>query len=461
MTDTSPAAAPLPPNHWDRRGWLYVLAALLLARAFVLYVALNTPLHPGAPGKPTWWSAVPLMRWDAGHYHQTMKVGYPDHITDQVAFFPGQSIAAWPIWQLTRQFLPAEYASDFAVVATTHLFGILGVLCFYAWARRCAGSAVALSAAILLLCYPPAFFLSTGYAEGVFLFCVAGVLLCLQRNRFGWAAAICAFATLTRPSGLALAVMTVVAYLFRSPPGGGSGLGERLRALRPRILPAALLGAVAVSGLIAFQTYLIVKYQRFDAYGSTNAFWATKPPPNPIGKLLTLRPILGPAARPLGVISHGVRAGLQEAGGLAAAGREWAELAEPMTWNGAFNLAFVIVMLIGIAGAGQSRLRRTLADEGAGRALDSSENTSPPIPRIVFLFPLLQFLMAYLADPVSGARLVGIARYHLVALPCFLLLAAWLTCAGRRAWLLALICVPLLLLQIVYIREFCDWILVS
>ena len=77
-----------------------------------------------------------------------------------------------------------------------------------------------------------------------------------------------------------------------------------------------------------------------------------------------------------------------------------------------------------------------------------------------FLLPIFVFLLAYLPDPVNGGRLVGIARYQLAALPCFALLAGWRV---LRRWpvVFVVLLAAAFFLQCLYVRGFCNWVLVG
>lgn len=435
-----------------RRELLLVVGMYLIFRLLVLWGAYSAPLTEDnaqvaeavralRPAMPTWWSPVPLMRWDAGHYRHILQHGYPEQVSEVTAFFPGQALAAWPAWQLLQRVMPEDLAADWALVVTSQLAGLLGVLLFYLWARGRWTAPAALSGVLLLLCYPPAFYLSTGYAEGVFLACIAGALLLLERGRPLAAALCCGLATATRPTGLALAAVIVLWVLTTAGNGGRfAGVG----GWRPgwRLLRSAVIGLVAISGIAAHELYLCGHYGTLSAYGQTQKFWALQPASNPVRKALTLRPVLAPAVRPLKAVAYG----------------DWAALAQPMTWNAAFNVAIVAVAIAGFLGGGVSS-----AGGPAGSVRPGAGGAPVSWPArltagLVFLLPILQFLMAWLPDPVSGARLVGIARYQLVALPCFALAGLWLS--RRPVWLL-LVCTGLLALQRVYIQQFANWILVS
>jgi hypothetical protein len=79
---------------------------------------------------------------------------------------------------------------------------------------------------------------------------------------------------------------------------------------------------------------------------------------------------------------------------------------------------------------------------------------------LAFALPVLQFLLAYLDDPVTGARLVGIARYQLAALACFLLVARFVV-QRRWEWLFLIVLTLSLGLQMLYVHGFCSWRMVG
>lgn len=384
-----------------RYGLWLALALFALTRIIVLVAAYTAPQDRTRPEARGWWPEPPMIRWDAGHYLRILEAGYPPQIGDTTAFFPLYPLMARPLAYL--------FAPGMALVVLSHLAATAAVVLFYLWCRRAAGDAAGVGGVLLLSTFPTAMFLSTGYAEGVFLLWVALALWLMQRGCWWAAAAVSALATATRPTGLAVAALVCLAAWAA---GSARPLGRRLVRI-------AGLGMLSVSGLIAFRMYLWHHYGRIDAFEAAQVSWSRPAVKDPVRKLVLLNPIVKPALRPIRCVLGG----------------EPGRLLEPMTWNMLLNVAVLLVAGIGLARPG-------------------------PLPRLTFLLPILIFLMAYLPDPFLGTRLVGIARYQLAALPCFALLAVpgWL---GRRWLALGVMALAGVLLQVQYMRQFCNWVLVS
>lgn len=385
--------------HLERFGLPYAIGVYLGTRAFVLAVALNASLDHTRPNLPDWWSHCPLMRWDSGHYRAHLLYGYPSQIDDGIAFLPGFSLAAWP-FTLVIDF-------DWAFVVAAQFYGLLAVALFHQWVRRLIDGRSALIAVVLYCAYPPAFFFSTGYADSFFLLAVMAALWALTLGRHGVAAAASAVATFTRPTGVCLAAVVV---LFAWLTGRG-------QAWTRRITRCAAIACVSVSGLAAYQLYLWHTYDRFDAYFAAQETWTPAPERHALLKTLTFWSLIEPSFRPIKYAARG----------------QFEKLTDPWTWNYFFNLLLVSVAVYGLFRPGL-------------------------LPRWTFLLPILACLMAWLPDPAGGGRLLGIARYQLIALPCFAALAAW---RGWRPALLAIVVAALLALQVSYIQRYCNWMLVS
>ncbi len=379
------------------------VAVFALTRCFVLWIAFHVP-HPPATTRYV-LPESPLIRWDAGHYLWIAQHGYHGLPCDSeaLAFFPGYSLVA-------RLFIPFMRA-DVAMVVVTHLAALIGLMALYAWSHRHAGAFAAFCCASLVCCYPPAMYFSVGYADAVLFACVAVTLLLLERGWLLPAALVCGFATLTRPTALALAAVVVLhAWLART----GTSLVRRL-------LLMLCLGTVSVSGFLAYQGYLWHLYDRPDAFFAAQQNWHAHPDPaNPIFKILTLKPVLHPMFRPFKYIAR----------------RQWDRLFEPPRFaNPFFNLVILVLAVWGLRRPGT-------------------------VPRVFYLLPILVFLMGYLPDMANGGRLIGIARYQLIALPCFLLLTRWML-ARWRGWGVAVLCLLLLAYQGYYIHLFACQVLVS
>jgi hypothetical protein len=294
-----------------------------------------------------------------------------------------------------------------ALVVVSNIAGFAAILFLYAWARRCAGAAAALWCVILISAWPAALFLSAAYADSVLLLCVAASLWLLQRGRMVSAAAVTALATATRPTGLVLAVVVSV---------GAAVDAVRRRELRRRLPRVALVGLLSVGGFIAHQAYLWHRYGTADAFFRSQAEWKVwSGASHPWLRTVTFQPVVNGSIRPIKYLVRG----------------QFHRLDEPDTWNPLLNAA---VVAIGVAG---------LVRPGG-------------IPRVLFLLPLGVFLLAYLLDPVSGTRLISIARYQLAGVPSFLLAAIWASRpAGRGP--AAIVALAMMALQVHFVRGFVDW----
>lgn len=418
ITDSTHSAERVtePDSHDPTEGrflW-YAIAVFALTRIVVMTAAVTAPQHRDRADSPTsWWSPVPTVRWDAGHYRQILMNGYPPEVTDTAAFFPAYSLIAKPVYWLLEpgwgSTFVAENAADIALVATSHLAALIGIIVFFQWSRKHTNRRTAFLATLLLCTYPPAMFFSTGYSEGVFFLCVALVFRLLDRDRVTAAAIVASVATATRPTGVCVAVVVVLWVLLRDRNLVG---GAKFR----RIIP---IGLLSISGILCLELFLWWHYGRADAYFAAQANWVLPSVSNPWHKALSLTPVLKAALQPLKFALYG----------------DFAKLLEPKVWNPFWNLAIVTVAVLGLF-----RSRR--------------------VPRIAFALPLLILLEAYLPDPVTGGRMIGIARYQLVALPCFLAVAASMS-SKRRILVPFLACLAMLCMQCLYVRLFCDWILVG
>lgn len=429
------------PAIWQRHGLWFALAAFAATRALIWIVACHAPQDRSRAHLH--WSDVPTARWDAGHYHAILQNGYPPPLADglpapahrdTVAFFPGYSLAARPL---------AHFMSvDAALVALTHGASFLAAVFLYLWARRRYDGRIAFWCVVLWSVYPPAMFFSTGYADGLLVFLVALALWLLEHER-PWAAALTgAFATATRPTGLCLAAIIVLwtalhgrdlPWKRRQPaderPPAGPAARTVARAWAPWLLRLTAIGLISITGIIAFEVHLWHHYGRPDAFVAIQESWAQQMPPDRIVRLVTLSPVVPPAFKPIKYTARGLfhLARLD----LPAAQDQFERLLVPANWNPLFNLTLVVAGIVGLLRPGR-------------------------IPRVFYLLPILVCLEAYLPDPYMGGRMIGIARYQLIALPAFLLLANALA-RPRLAIVRYALCLGMLALQCIYVAIFVDW----
>lgn len=410
------------------------ISVFLLTRVVVVAVALFAPQHRDRP-QFSWWPANPLIRWDAGHYWGILVNGYPPKINDTTAFFPLYPLTAWPIWKTIQTIdrwttghdyagardLPRNaFASELALVLDSHFLALAAMIVFYRWCAKLAGDAAALRACALLSAFPTSMYFSVGYAEGLFVLCVALALWWVSADRPWLACLACAAATATRPTGIVLAAVILLMILGNEMSRGGVAL----RALYS--MPARswarlyVMGCVSIGGLALHTWYLGHFYGRYDAYFESQKGWApAENEERTWSRALTLQPVLEPACKP---IKYAVRG-------------QFDKLADARSWNLLVNLIMVVLAVCGLKKPGV-------------------------IPRAAYLLTILVFLLAYQDDPFSGGRLLGIARYHLIGLPVFLWVATTRWLERSRASLLIL-AAAMLLLQCFYIAGYVDWILVS
>lgn len=191
--------------------------------ALVLYAAVRLPLEllsaasdgfvprgPGALGMPPLdgpqWLKV-WLRWDSGWYVRIIRDGYayadctaPALPCPQasIAFLPGYPLA---VRALTGFGLPLSVAS-FVVTHVALVAALWGLLVL---GQRLLGERASASrAAVAMLAFPSAIFLSVGYAEVVFLALGVWGLLCLERRQVWAAAVLLTLGALTRSQGMLL-----------------------------------------------------------------------------------------------------------------------------------------------------------------------------------------------------------------------------------------------------------------
>jgi Gpi18-like mannosyltransferase len=155
--------------------------------------------------------------WDSEWYRIVSIVGYPVHLPiggdghvaqNAWAFLPG-----YPA--VVRAFLlvgiPFEYASVIVSVA----FALGAALLFYKLMARLLPEGTALFAVVLFCTAPLSPILQVGYAESMQLFFLFLALLLFQDRHYYLMIPVIGIAALTRPSGLAFAIMLLVHLIVR------------------------------------------------------------------------------------------------------------------------------------------------------------------------------------------------------------------------------------------------------
>ena len=195
----------------------------LVSRALLGLAAglANLGLRYGRPQDPHHvWPLQPWLSWDAVHYLQIARAGYPagpGAVED--GFFP-----------LLPILLRILGASDWTAVALAFLLGLGGLAVLAGLTARVWDRETAVRVTWIAAFWPAALFWSAVYTEGLFLALAAGSLWAAWRGHVAGAAVLGAAAGLLRPNGLMLALP----LLLLLPAGR-----PRLAALAP------VLGAAA------------------------------------------------------------------------------------------------------------------------------------------------------------------------------------------------------------------------
>ncbi|MDZ7733299.1 MAG: mannosyltransferase family protein [Acidimicrobiia bacterium] len=150
------------------------------------------------------------LRWDAGNYIDLTRDGYEDPSAFQpvTAFFP---FIAWCA-QAVRFVIRDELWSYTVVANVAALGAFVGV---WAAVREWRSEVVARWAVVLLALFPATYFLWAFYSEAAFIGLSAGAMWAAARDKPWLAGALLAATAATRTIGILVAVVLVVAHLWR------------------------------------------------------------------------------------------------------------------------------------------------------------------------------------------------------------------------------------------------------
>lgn len=223
---------------------IFAASRVVTTAIMVVFANLQGPTYWTA-AKPDYFSFAAI--WDSDWYRIVSIVGYParlpvgsdGHVLQNAwAFLPG-----YPA--VVRGFLlvgiPFEYASVLVSVA----FALGATLLFYKLMARVLPHGTALFAVVLFCTAPLSPIMQVGYAESMQLFFLFIALLLFQDRRYYLMIPVIAVAALTRPSGLAFAVMLLLhlVYRFVTRPRDPFPWRERI-AVVVTGLASALLGVL-------------------------------------------------------------------------------------------------------------------------------------------------------------------------------------------------------------------------
>lgn len=227
---------------WQRvRPLLVDVVVVFLLSRLIFYAAVMLAPHlvPAYSGNgyDSWHTGGPALidaswRWDGGWYATIMRQGYDN----------GQSAAFFPLYPLLVRgllvILPDGWIFILGVLVNQILFAA-GLALVWLYARSLGGPAIARRSIIWLSLFPASFFFSAAYSESLFLLLGAGTLLLLKRGCFGAAGLAGALATLTRPTGIILAVPCLIDFIRQR------NVGWRQRLLPFLLMPIGIASYMA------------------------------------------------------------------------------------------------------------------------------------------------------------------------------------------------------------------------
>lgn len=152
-----------------------------------------------------------IFRWDGVWYQLMMRQGYepvPDQSMQPTAFFP---LLSW-LARLVQYVVRSEPA---AALITVNIAALAASILVYKVVRVWKDERVAKWAVVLLLAFPSSMFLAQVYTEGLFIALCAGALLAVAKDKMWLAGLLVAGAAMTRPPGIFLIPIALIAYLER------------------------------------------------------------------------------------------------------------------------------------------------------------------------------------------------------------------------------------------------------
>ena len=177
-----------------------------------------------------------LFAWDGVFYRGIAEHGYRVESTEALRFFPLYSLVGRGVHAVL------SLSAGTALLIVANVAALVAAALVHRLTRMETGdSRAARRAAWYVALVPPAFVLSWGYAEALFVALAAVTFLALRREQWTWAAVAGFLAALTRPTGVFLALAAAV---------------EGFRGVRQRKVgelgPRALAVAGPIAGAVSF-----------------------------------------------------------------------------------------------------------------------------------------------------------------------------------------------------------------
>jgi hypothetical protein len=208
-------------QRWQALPWYGKVIAIFIASRIVTTVifaifAASQPLSYRTEASPDYFTFATL--WDGQWYWLISQSGYPATLpltdTGQVAenawaFLPGYPAVMWV--------LTLGHTLPFPVIAplVSTVFALGAALLFYLLMARVLPGSAAMFSVVLLCTAPLSPILQVSYAESMHLFLLFAALLLLVTRRYLLLIPVAAAMALTRPSGLAFALLLLLHLIHR------------------------------------------------------------------------------------------------------------------------------------------------------------------------------------------------------------------------------------------------------
>ena len=205
-------------------------------------------------------------RWDAGWYLEIAKSGY--------SYRPGypSSTAFFPLYPLLIRAIhtvlhvpPTDYWFLVSGILISNTCLIVALIYLYKIVTIDFSNRVAARANLYLLVFPTTFFLSSVYAESLFLVLVLSAFFYARTNRWIVACFLAALAALCRSQAVLIGLPLLVEYLQQR--------NFNVRQIRWNVLAFALIPAA----LISFAFYLHAKFGSWTVIFDAQQAWGRRP----------------------------------------------------------------------------------------------------------------------------------------------------------------------------------------
>ena len=259
--------APITQSPAAARGWLtalrYCATVYIAVRAALFLLSATAWGLSGDNGRTGavevahngWQNAITgWIKLDSGFFLTIAKTGYQSHKAT-ASFYPG-----YPILIRAASYLCfGNLVAAALLVSNAALLAALVVL--YRLTEREFDAATARRAVLYLCLFPTAFFLFAAYSEAVFLLAVIGALALARSRHWGWASLAGIAATLTRSSGIVVAIALAVEAIHQTVEDRrSSGEGASRRDVALHAVGRLVASAVPLAGTVGYLLFWQLRF---------------------------------------------------------------------------------------------------------------------------------------------------------------------------------------------------------